>query len=198
MGDISEDSSKSPRADWEAIEGDYRAGVKTLRSMAEEHGLTEGAIRKRATRDGWERDLSQRVAQRAQELVRKAEVRSGDSGTQERTARQAIEILATNQKEIILRQRAVIVRHRALEEYVLTQLEADTKKPEADRLGLAAFNKIRKEAVETTAVLNAIERSAFGIDKNFGEGPSDTPKDVDPMDTARRVAFLLTKAVKEK
>lgn len=41
--------------DWEAVERDYRTGIKTLRAMAQEHGITHGAINKRARRDGWER-----------------------------------------------------------------------------------------------------------------------------------------------
>lgn len=41
--------------DWERIEGDYRAGILSLREIAEAGGCTEGAIRKRAKRDGWDR-----------------------------------------------------------------------------------------------------------------------------------------------
>lgn len=52
-----------PAADWERIELDYRAGIKTLRQIAEEHGITHGAINKRAKRDGWERDLSSAAVQ---------------------------------------------------------------------------------------------------------------------------------------
>ena len=44
--------------DWEAIELDYRLGIKTLRQIAEEHEITHGAINKRAKKLGWERDLS--------------------------------------------------------------------------------------------------------------------------------------------
>ena len=44
--------------DWERIELDYRAGIKTLRQIADENGISHGAINKRAKRDGWERDLS--------------------------------------------------------------------------------------------------------------------------------------------
>ena len=54
-------SAPKSGADWERIELDYRAGVKSLREIASEHGITEGAIRKRARRDGWERDLSVRA-----------------------------------------------------------------------------------------------------------------------------------------
>lgn len=48
--------------DWERIEADYRAGIKTLRQIADDHGITHGAINKRAKRDGWSRDLSARLA----------------------------------------------------------------------------------------------------------------------------------------
>ena len=58
--------------DWERIELDYRAGIKTLRQIADEHGITHGAINKRARRNGWERDLSHRGI-RSQEPVRLVE-----------------------------------------------------------------------------------------------------------------------------
>lgn len=61
---------------WEAIERDYRVGVRAVTAIAQEHGITEGAIRKRAKRDGWVRDLNAKVRAKADELVRKAEVRT--------------------------------------------------------------------------------------------------------------------------
>lgn len=68
--------SEKPKTDWERIESDYRVGIKTLREIADEQGLTEGAIRKRAKRDGWERDLAAKVRAKAEALVRKDAVRS--------------------------------------------------------------------------------------------------------------------------
>lgn len=43
--------------DWEAIERDYRAGLKTLRQIADEHSITHAAVNKRAKIQGWSRDL---------------------------------------------------------------------------------------------------------------------------------------------
>lgn len=63
------------KPDWEAIETAYRAGVMSLREIASQHGISEGAIRKRAKRDDWSRDLAAKVKERADDLVRKAEVR---------------------------------------------------------------------------------------------------------------------------
>ena len=57
--------------DWETIEKAYRAGLLSVNQIAKNHEITEGAIRKRAKRDGWERDLTARV----QEAVRTKAVR---------------------------------------------------------------------------------------------------------------------------
>ena len=62
--------------DWERIEFDYRVGLKTLRQIADENGISHGAINKRAKRDGWERDLSAKIQSKADALVSKAEVSS--------------------------------------------------------------------------------------------------------------------------
>ena len=54
-------SASKSGADWERIELDYRAGIKTLRQIADEHGISHVAVAKRAKRDGWTRDLSVRA-----------------------------------------------------------------------------------------------------------------------------------------
>ncbi|CDH22356.1 hypothetical protein [Xenorhabdus bovienii] len=63
------------KPDWEAIESAYRAGLMSLREIASQHGISEGAIRKRAKRDDWSRDLAAKVKERTDDLVRKKEVR---------------------------------------------------------------------------------------------------------------------------
>jgi hypothetical protein len=62
--------------DWEAIERDYRAGIKTLRQMADENGITHGAINKRSKAEGWSRDLKAKIVAAVEEKVSKAAVSS--------------------------------------------------------------------------------------------------------------------------
>ena len=58
--------------DWYAIEADYRAGIKTLGAIAEAHpGINHMAIKRRAERDGWDRDLSANIRARAEAQVAK-------------------------------------------------------------------------------------------------------------------------------
>ncbi len=60
------------KIDWERIEVDYRAGIKTLRDIAGEHDISHVAITKRAKRDGWVRDLTAKIQAKAAELVTKS------------------------------------------------------------------------------------------------------------------------------
>lgn len=49
-------SSTKQKIDWPALETAYRAGVKSVRAVAEEHGVPEGTIRSRAKKNGWTRN----------------------------------------------------------------------------------------------------------------------------------------------
>ena len=48
-------AAKRVTPDWERIELDYRAGIKTLRQIADGSGVSHVAVSKRAHKHGWER-----------------------------------------------------------------------------------------------------------------------------------------------
>lgn len=92
---MSAESTQSDDAiDWETVERLYRAGIESLRNIGAKCGLTEGAIRKRAKRDGWVRDLAARIRARAEDLVRKAEVRK--KSTQQLSFADENEVIESN------------------------------------------------------------------------------------------------------
>jgi hypothetical protein len=134
--------------DWERIELDYRAGILTLREIAQKGGVTEGAIRKRAKRDSWTRDLGEKIKARAADLVRKENVLS------ERVLIEAgAEVIAT----VKLSQKASIVRHRELADRLMAELEVLEDGDLAIRVDLA------KKLSDTLKTLFALEREAFDI-----------------------------------
>lgn len=49
-------SATKQQIDWAALEAAYRAGVKSVRAIAEEHCVPEGTIRSRAKKHGWTRN----------------------------------------------------------------------------------------------------------------------------------------------
>jgi len=65
-----EKGNAKPAPDWEKIEADYRAGVLSLREIADANpGVNHVAIARRAKRDGWSRDLSAKIRAKADALV---------------------------------------------------------------------------------------------------------------------------------
>ncbi|APC18166.1 hypothetical protein BLL42_21465 [Pseudomonas frederiksbergensis] len=63
-------TTKQP--DWEAIERAYRAGSLSVRAIAEEAGVSHVAIAKRAKKEGWARDLTDKVRAAAKRKVTNA------------------------------------------------------------------------------------------------------------------------------
>lgn len=118
-------TDKKLTPDWERIELDYRAGVKTLRQIAEEHGITHGAINKRAKRDEWVRDLSAKITAKADELVSKAAVSSLVSKPSA-TEREVVAANAQIQADAVLLQRDDVRRGRSLVMALFEELEHET------------------------------------------------------------------------
>lgn len=54
-------ATSTPPTDWAAIERDYRAGIKTLRQIGHDQGVSHVAINKRAKRDCWAREKPDRL-----------------------------------------------------------------------------------------------------------------------------------------
>jgi hypothetical protein len=138
--------------DWVAIEGEYRAGVHSLRAIAEKHGITEGAIRKRAKAKGWLRDPG--ATKRA--IVNAHFASTAKAGTQESTQSGTHagtqSVLATiedaAQQDILDMERALrINRHCLLNLEVAAEKSQDPKEikiiVEATGAAVASIRKIR-------------------------------------------------------
>ena len=113
------------RPDWEAIESAYRAGVMSLREIASQHGISEGAIRKRAKRDEWSRDLNAKVKERADDLVRKAEVRKQVRSETTLSERVLIEATAEVIATVRMEHRGDIRRARELTNTLFDELAGE-------------------------------------------------------------------------
>lgn len=112
------------KPDWEAIETAYRAGVMSLREIASQHGISEGAIRKRAKRDDWSRDLNAKIQQKAEDLVRKQEVRRTVRNESTLTERVLIEATAEVIATVRMEHRGDIRRARELTNTLFDELGA--------------------------------------------------------------------------
>lgn len=180
-------SNPPVRIDWEAVETAYRIGIDSLRTIADTHGGTEGAIRKRAKKQNWSRDLTAKVQARTDELVRKAEVRSLVRKTTTDTEREQIEISAQVRTAVILAHRESIPKARSLTMGMFVELELQSNGREllaqlgeimrtdneagVDRkndlynkvLSLSGRSDTLKKLADSMKVLISLEREAFGL-----------------------------------
>ena len=175
--------------DWDQVAIDVRAGILTDRQIGAKHGRSHGAIQKYAKKHSIERDLSERIRQRAAIKVAKASVAKVGSQevanlTQEQTIDLASEVSAT----IVIKQKGRIGRHLQVATALLDELESQTINRELydqlgelmlnpDKNGIDRLNELyrkvittsaridsHKKAVETEKTLIALERQAFSID----------------------------------
>jgi hypothetical protein len=184
------DGSKKARTviDWEGIELAYRAGVKTLRDIGSEFGVSHTAIKKRAERDGWVRDLSAKIKAKADALVSKDAVSKEVSMETKIAEQEVVEANAELQARIRREQRKDISRSRKLVMSLLDELEEQTENIELyeqlgellyapDEKGSDKLNELyrkvislggrtstMKQLAESLKTLVALEREAFGID----------------------------------
>lgn len=183
--------------DWERIELDYRAGIKTLRQIADENGITHGAINKRSKRDGWERDLAQKIQAKADSLVSKAMVSSEVSKDTKVSERQVIEANAEAVATVKLSHRKDIRRARTLTNALLDELEKQTdpdtlamleelgemlRNPDDNGqdkrndlymkvISLPERSKTMKTLADSLRVMVDMERTAFGMDAKDADKP---------------------------
>ena len=181
---------------WSVIEAEYRTGVKPLRATASEHGITEGAIRKRAKKEQWTRDLTAKIQAQADAIVRKDAVRKEVREAGRVPEREIIEANAEVQVRIRREHRGDIQRMRILLVRFIAELEADDAQVDVKKkLALQVRVAVMQKIADTHKTVVAMEREHFGITSQHGddENPSNAPSD--PIELARQIAFLFATAI---
>lgn len=202
------DAKRTPN--WPQIEADYRAGIKPLRLIAEENGISHPAIRKRAKRDDWTRNLNEKIHAKAEVIVQKFGMASFGSrgasgsqngGSQEMTLGTEKAIVAANAgliAQVRLKHRGFIDRALKLTEVMFGDLEClsspegqglievlmdAVNTPEKDE---SPEDKKRRQAKQRVA----LER-AFGLDTRVDTGKRLADTLVNLI-TAERTAYGIT------
>ena len=206
------------KVDWDAIEPHYRAGILTFKQMSEQFEVSDAAIIQHAKKKGWDRNLLAKIQAKADAKVSASLVSAEVSETKALTESVRVEIESEVQARIRIEHRSNITRMRALVLSLLKECEIESEHPEVfDELGellaksdgdgnldkmnfayqkaISLPTRIKgiKELSDTIKTLIAMEREAYGIDK---EAPPPQAETIDEMEGARRLAFALTRAAK--
>jgi len=184
------------QTDWEAIERAFRAGALSIRTIADRHGVSDTAIRKRAKAGGWERDLSEQVRKEVRNKLVRGEVRGGqpanpenDAEIIEEAAQEGATVVrshrrdirkATNLADLLMDDLLLTIRKR---EEIEDAIEDETREDKngmrrASMLAAVALPSNAKTLFQLSSAmknLQILERQAFGLDDK------DTPTDSDEL-----------------
>lgn len=182
---MSEPGAPRKPIDWEAIEREFRAGQLSVREIARRFSVTDTAIRLKAKRECWPRDLSERVREEVRSELVRSELRSESS-------REAIREAAARGVEVVRQHRASAARGQRVVLGLFEELEAtaahlpDIQAEIAEtRRGLGKINaeqaisvgnraKAAQALASALTSLVAIERKAFSLD-------AEQEKDASPL-----------------
>lgn len=118
-----------PRIDWEAVEGEYRAGRRSLADIGAEYGVSAPGILKRAKKDGWARDLSGKIKAKTEAKVNESLVNAEVNARAAINERQTIETNAQMLASKILDQRADIQTARSTVQRLWSIVNAQLDQP---------------------------------------------------------------------
>ena len=185
------ETTHKPAPDWEKIEADYRAGILSLREIAEAHpGTNHVAIARKAKREGWSRDLSAKIRAKADALVTERTVTADVTAERRVSERDIIDANAQAIVSVRLSHRRDIQRSRSITMRLLEELELQSGRENAELLeqlgelmrreddrgqdklndlyqkiiSLPGRAKTMKDLGESLRVLVTLERQAFGLD----------------------------------
>jgi hypothetical protein len=179
--------------DWLTLGLDYRAGMKSMRMLSKEYGISTARISQIANERAWSRDLAVRIKDQMQAKLDRSVLDGKLDAKTKITENLVVEANAQIQTVRILRHRTDITRARSLVMTLFDELEiltGDTVllrdlarlKHGADVNGTdkltEVYNRVismpsrvdaMKKLSDTLRILIALEREAFGIDRKIAE-----------------------------
>jgi len=207
------------QVDWERIEAEYRAGVLSLREISSRHeGVNHVAIARKAKKEGWVRDLRNKIINLADDLVTKQTVTASVTKEASVTEKSVVEANAQAIADVRLSHRADISRNKKLCLNLLEELESQTINRELyeqlgellsapDEKGVDKLNELYRKVVSTPSRIDSmkkladtirtlitLEREAWGIiPVEKDQAASSTATSADDCDTAELVRICKVK-----
>ncbi|MDN6321064.1 MAG: hypothetical protein L0J73_00080 [Halomonas sp.] len=111
------------RHDWELIEREYRTGRFSLTQLEKRHGVHRSNISRRAKKDNWEQDLTERVRERTQQKITKASLSPEAQAALDNDDEQIVEYAANENAAVVKGHRKNLERWRGIAERYAELLE---------------------------------------------------------------------------
>lgn len=162
--------AKTKQPDWEAIERAYRAGILSIRSIAEKYETKEGTIRSRAKKNGWQRDLTEQVKSATQAKLSRTLSRNSVTHAHLREDAEIVEEASDDAAGVVLAHRVVLSQWRGLANKLCDALNEIV----VDETNHAEFARSLNAGVDAQMKVVKGEREAYGIVTGHS-GDNQTP-----------------------
>jgi hypothetical protein len=190
-------SKRKTKIDWSAVEKEYSLGQLSNCSLAKKYGVSEGAIRKWAKKEGWQRDLKETFDKALEEAVITEAAQKSTKGTDGSTKgtdvvlsdEQVVKAAVNTTLEVIQRHRSDITKLNELADKAAENIDKIFQNKSFDdvefMLGTgreSVLTMLQKlTAIKEKAIL--LERQAYSLsDKSEGDKKDMTVKLVNYAD----------------
>ena len=156
-----------PKTDWDAIEREYRAGQLSNREIAARFGVTEGAIRKKAKTEGWQKDLADKVRKEVRAKLVRTDGTHSSTQEQRATDREIVETAALRGLEVQLTHRRDLQQLHGIKRVLADRLAVVLQGGDAEGPCLGdkeSPGDLLEKLSRVTARLIPLERQAHNLD----------------------------------
>ncbi|HGH4639181.1 TPA: hypothetical protein ACJIWV_000913 [Enterobacter asburiae] len=160
------------KPDWEAIESAYRAGSLSVRAIGEKHGVNHATILKRANKEGWQRDLTEKVRAATKAKVTKSVTKSvTKDGNQSPvvTDEQIIEQASDEAAAVVMAHRESLAAWRG----ITNKLRDFLKDADITEENHASMSRSITAGVDAQIKVINAERKAYNLDTEEGNKTVD-------------------------
>ena len=177
--------------DWEMVAVHYRAGIRSLKDIGKEYGVSDAGILKKAKVLGWTRDLKAKIKAKADAKVSAAAVSEEVSAAKAANEIVVVEANAELQYRIRMEHRQDIGRTRNLFKSLLGEVELATQEKGTFEAVIAIMGKII--AAETDDDAKKLMASQFGdLEGDIRKLTSINNR----IDSAKKLTEILERLVK--
>ena len=128
--------SRRSNVDWDSVEREYRAGIRSLADIGAEYDVSAPGILKKARKEGWDRDLSAKIQAKVEAKVNAALVNKAVNADDLINERQIIEANAQTIADKVLSQQKVVKKSVAFAESLLDEaIKVGVATDDLDKLG---------------------------------------------------------------
>ncbi|QJQ93924.1 MULTISPECIES: hypothetical protein [Halomonadaceae] len=167
------------RYDWEAIQAEYRTGRFSLAQLSQRHGPNRASISRKASAEGWQKDLTGAVQQRTREKLSRPESAPPDAPDVE-----IIEAAASENATIVRGHREILTRWRSIASGFAQRMQEqlDRGKREAQLgtgdvieidLDLEYIGRCMGYGTQAVERVVKLERQSYGLDVESDDLPPE-------------------------